>query len=384
MGCPPSTPFLGFMGATVGQILDIVEKQAPAALAYSWDKVGLLIGSLGQQVSRLVVALEASPEVLQGAVTVGAQMVLSHHPLLFKPLERFCPDNPLERAICYAIKHDLAVAAAHTNLDAARDGLNAYLAQLLGLTETEPLEVTRTEALLKLIVFVPVGYEDQVREALCGVGAGVIGLYSHCSFLAKGLGTYKPLLGARPWQGGVQELNRASESRLEVLLPEPLLGSALQQLRTAHPYEEVAYDLYPLKNRGQALGIGRVGQWPEPRPFGQVVDELKQIFRTPRIKIAGRPPAAVKRVALCGGSGGELIPLARQKGADIFITGDLRYHQAVPWIQENMALLDLGHYATEVVFMPEWGRRLEADLASASLPVEVIPDSWGEDPFRYI
>jgi dinuclear metal center YbgI/SA1388 family protein len=372
------------MGANVDQILGLVSKLAPVELAYAWDRVGLLIGSPGQEVKKLVVALEASEAVLRGAKAVGAQMVLSHHPLLFQPLERFCLDKPVERAVAFAIKHDLAVAAAHTNLDIAHDGLNAYLAHELGLTRSEPLEITRNEPLIKLSVFVPVGYEDGVREAICRAGGGTIGKYSHCSFLVRGQGTYKPLQGAQPWRGLVAELNRAAESRLEVVVPEGLLSAALEQLKAVHPYEEVAYDLYPLKNQGITLGIGRVGEWRQPRPFDQVTAELKQIFRIPHIKMTGKPPGLVKRVAVCGGSGGELISQAREKGADIYITGDIRYHQAIPWAEENMAILDLGHYATEVLFIPEWGRRLEAGLRAASLPVEVVIDAWGKDPFCHI
>ncbi len=384
MGCRASTPFLIIMGVQVEHILAVVGQQAPTALAYSWDRVGLLIGSLRQEVKKLVVALEASEPVLRGAKAVGAQMVLSHHPILFQPVERFCPDKPLERAIAYAIKQDLAVAAAHTNLDIAQDGLNAYLAQVLGLTRPEPLEITRTEPLIKLTVFVPVGYEDQVREAICRAGGGMIGNYSQCSFAVRGQGTYRPGEAARPWRGLVSELSRAAESRLEVVVPEGSVSAALEQLQAVHPYEEVAYDLYPLKNQGLTMGIGRVGEWPQPRPFEAVTAELKQIFRTSCIKMTGKPPSLVKRVAVCGGSGGELISQAREKGADIYITGDIRYHQAVPWAEETMAILDLGHFATEVLFIPEWGRRLEAGLKAASLSVEVVVDVLGQDPFAFI
>jgi putative NIF3 family GTP cyclohydrolase 1 type 2 len=171
---------------------------------------------------------------------------------------------------------------------------------------------------------------------------------------------------------------------LEVLVPEGLVAAALEQLKAAHPYEEVAYDLYPLQNQGLGLGIGRVGEWTQPRPFDQVVADVKQLFRTSLIKMTGKPPTLVKRVAVCGGSGGELISQAREKGAEVYLTGDIRYHQAVPWAGEDMAILDLGHYATEVLFIPEWGRRLEASLKAASLPVEVVVDTWGRDPFTYL
>jgi putative NIF3 family GTP cyclohydrolase 1 type 2 len=162
------------------------------------------------------------------------------------------------------------------------------------------------------------------------------------------------------------------------------VATALEQLKKVHPYEEVAYDLYPLKNQGIPLGIGRVGEWAQPRPFAEVIAALKKIFRTPHLKMTGTPPGLIRRVAVCGGSGGDLISLARQKGAELYVTGDIRYHQAVPWAEENMAILDLGHYATEVLFMPEWGRRLEASFTAAAMPVEVIIDTWGKDPFQYV
>ena len=230
----------------------------------------------------------------------------------------------------------------------------------------------------------PVGYEDRIREAISRVGAGIIGNYSDCAFSVRGQGTYKPGAGAQPWRGVVAELSRVAESRLEVVVPEGLISAALAEVKAAHPYEEVAYDLYPLKNQGLTFGIGQVGEWTEPRPFERLLAELKQLFKIPCIKMIGKPPGLIKRVAVCGGSGGDFISRAREKGADIYLTGDIRYHQAVPWCEENMAILDLGHYATEVLFIPEWGRRLEADLKTASLPVEVVVDTWGKDPFVYI
>ncbi len=371
------------MPATVRDILSLVEKQTPAVLAADWDRVGLQLGSPQQPVQRLLVALEPTCPVIQEAVAAGAQMLLTHHPLLFQAVQQLNPDNPLHRPIALAIKHDLAVAAAHTNLDAATDGLNAYLAQLLGLSNPEPLARTRTEPLIKLAVFVPVGYEDRVRQAVCQAGAGLIGNYSHCTFQVRGQGTYLPLAGARPWQGTAAVLNRAEEIRLEVVLPEGLVPAAVANLKAVHPYEEVAYDLYPLANAGVSYGFGRIGTWPAPRPFGEVVAELKRLFHLDRLKIAGKPRPAVQRLAVCGGSGGDLIPRAWEQGADLYLTGDVRYHQAAPFAQEEMAIIDLGHYATEVLFIPEWGRRLQAGLQAAGLNVAVTVAAKDTDPFSY-
>lgn len=372
------------MTATVYDILTLVGKQAPEGLAADWDRVGLLLGSPRQPVECLLVALEATPAVLEEALTAGAQMLLTHHPLLFQPIKRLNPDNPLDRPIALAIRHDLAVAAAHTNLDAAADGLNAYLAQLLGLSRAEPLTVTRTQPWLKLTVFVPVGYEDRVREAICQAGGGEIGNYSHCTFQVRGQGTYLPLAGTRPWRGTTASLQRAAEVRLEVVLPEALAPAAVSRLKAVHPYEEVAYDLYPLANPGIAYGFGRIGEWSSPRSFSEVVGELKRLFQQNRLKISGKPRSRVQRVAICGGSGGDLIPLAWEKAAELYITGDVRYHQVVPFAQEEMAIIDLGHYATEAVFIPEWGRRLEADLEAAGLQVAVKVAEADADPFRFL
>ncbi|MFP3868906.1 MAG: Nif3-like dinuclear metal center hexameric protein [Desulfobacteraceae bacterium] len=372
------------MAATVKQILALVEAQAPASLALAWDRVGLQVGHPEQEVNTLVVALEPSEAVLQGAAEIGAQMVLTHHPVLFHPLECLRWDTPIGRQLRLAIKHNLALAAAHTNLDIAEHGLNDFLAQALELDRIHILQETHADGWYKLVVFVPIGYEDQVRQALFDDRAGVIGRYANCSFATRGEGTYRPLAGAQPFRGEVAVLSRASESRLEVLVPESRLAGAVERLKAAHPYEQVAYDLYPLKNQGLSLGLGRVGEWLEPRPWGQVIQHLKALFRVSIIKAVGQPPEMVKKVALCGGSGGDLIEAAWQQGAEVYISGDIRYHQAVPWALAKMAILDLGHYATESIFMPAWGQRLQERLDQEGLGVKVVIDPWGKDPFYYL
>lgn len=371
------------MGVTVKQILSLVEEQAPVALALDWDRVGLQIGYPDQQVDTLVVALEPAEAVIQGALEVGAQMVLTHHPLFFRPLDQIRLDTAPGRIISLALKHGLALASAHTNLDIAPDGLNSFLAQTLELTRVEVLEKTTSDNWLKLAVFVPLGYEDRVRQGLFSVGAGIIGHYSHCSFATRGQGTYQPEVGANPWRGDNETLSRVEESRLEVLLPESRLPAVLTHLQAVHPYEEVAYDLYPLKNPGVTLGLGRIGELSAPRPFLQFVQQLKAVFGVTVIKVAGNPPDLVQRIAVCGGSGGDLIGRARQKGADVLVSGDIRYHQAVPWALEKMAICDAGHYATEAAYIPAWADRLEKALAKNNLEVEVIRDLWGKDPFQY-
>ena len=371
------------MPATIQDILSVLEKQAPPVLAADWDRVGLQLGSPRQPVTRLAVALEATLPVLQAAEQAQVQALLTHHPLLFQPLTALDPDHPLHQPLVFALRHHIAVAAAHTNLDAAADGLNDYLARRLGLEGSEPLAPTYTEPWVKLTVFVPVGYEDRVRPALCQAGGGRLGNYSCCTFQVRGQGTYRPLAGAHPWQGDPGVLNRAEEVRLEIILPQSLAPEAVAQLQAVHPYEEVAYDLYPLANPGRVFGFGRIGTWPTPRPWADLVQELKRLFGTDRLRLIGQPAAMIQRVAVCGGSGGDLIPAAWKKGAELYLTGDVRYHQAVPWATSPLAIVDLGHFATEAIFIPEWGRRLQADLLAAGLAVEVIVLA-ADDPFHSV
>jgi len=372
------------MAATVQQILAVVEEQAPPSLALAWDRIGLQIGSRNREVHTLAVALEPSVNVVSGALTAGAQMLLTHHPLLFQPLDRLDPDTPLGKVVRLAVQHDLAVAAAHTNLDVAPHGVNDYLAQVLELENIRVLEETGRDGWLKLAVFVPLGYEDRVRQALCDDRVGVIGPYSQCSFSMRGEGTFLPEAGAHPFQGQTGHLNRVPESRLEVLLPASRMSHVISRLRAAHPYEEPAFDLYPLSTPGLSQGLGRIGEWDPPRRFSEVLPRLKEIFHTPTIKLAGQPPAAIGTVALCGGSGGELLSLAAARGVDLFLSGDLRYHQVAPWSSAPLAICDLGHYATEALFIPVWVQDLKVRLAAAGLEVTVILDRWGGDPFTYV
>ncbi len=369
------------MAAELKDILACLDAAWPFSWAVPEDRVGLQVGSPHRSVQRLLVALEVSPAVVAEAVELGAELLLTHHPLLYSPLKELREDRPGGSLLAALLRAGLAAAACHTNLDLAPGGLNDYLADRLGLLEVEPLSQVSQDPFLKLAVFVPVGYEDRVRAALFDEQVGVIGRYSHCSFAARGQGTYLPEAGARPFQGEVARLNRAEEVRLEVLLPESRLPGALARLRAAHPYEEVAYDLYPLKNPGPALGFGRLGRFPEPRDWPEVAALLKRLFGVPAFRIWGRPPARVSRVAVLGGSGGDLIAVARERGAELYITGEVRHHQAVPGFGDGFCIAEVGHFASEAVFMPAWAEQVGQLLAQRGLAVEVSAARREEPPF---
>ena len=371
------------MSAPLHEIMARLDAHWPFTWAVGGDRVGLMVGNPASRVETVLVALEVSAPVVAAARAKEAQLLLTHHPLLYQPLSAVREDQPLGELVAGLIRGGIAHAACHTNLDVAPEGVNDYLARLLELEETEVLEETGREELYKLTVMVPAGYEDRVRRALADDQVGVIGHYAHCTFATRGQGTFLPLEGARPFRGQVATLSRAAESRLEVLVPASSLAGAIARLQAAHPYEEPAYDLYPLRNPGPSRGFGRIGNWPEPRPFSRVVDRVKEIFGVESIKIWGRPPDAVQRLAVCSGSGGDLITAAWKRGAQVYLTGEVRHHQATPGTGGKFAVLEVGHFASEVVFMPEWGRQLRGHFADAGLKVKVEV-AREEAPFTFL
>jgi dinuclear metal center YbgI/SA1388 family protein len=359
------------MAATVKDILACLDAAYPFAWALPEDRVGLQVGDPGASVDNILVALEASLPVVAEAQARGAQLLLTHHPLLYQPVTAIREDQAAGKLLAAILRAGLTVISCHTNLDLAPSGLNEHLAERLGLTEVEVLSPVRRDPWLKLAVFVPAGYEEQVRAALLDDRVGVIGRYSHCSFAARGQGTYRPREGARPFRGEMDALYRAEESRLEVLVPERLLPAALARLKAAHPYEEVAYDLYPLANPGPALGFGRVGLWPQAVSWAEALARVKAAFGVPGVRVWGAPPAQVSRVAVCGGSGGDLIREAGEAGTDLYVTGEVRHHQAVPGAGENPAIMEVGHFMSEVVFMPAWADELARSFRNRGLEVTV-------------
>jgi dinuclear metal center YbgI/SA1388 family protein len=360
------------MSAALQDILNLLESRYPSAWAVTGDRVGLEVGDPGQRITAILVALEATPAVVAEADQRGAQLLLTHHPLLYRPLAEVREDQPGGRLLAALIRARLAMVSCHTNLDIAPGGINDYLAQRLELTGVEVLSPTTRDPWYKLVVFVPTDYEDRVRQALGDAGLGVIGRYSHCAFASPGQGTYRPLPGAEPFQGEVGQLARAQESRLEMLAPESLLPEALARLHETHPYDEVAYDLYPLRHPGTPLGLGRLGAWPEPRPFSQVMAAAKEIFGVDRVQVWGQAPQHVQRLALCSGSGGDLLAEAQGRGAQMYLTGEVRHHQVPPGLGEDFAVAAVGHFASEVVFMEPWAQQLRELFQEAEVGLEVM------------
>lgn len=371
------------MSVKCQDICEAIEKWAPKYLAEDWDNVGLQVGDLRQSVARLLVALDVTPEVIRQAKELGVNMVVSHHPLLFRPLKNVCVGSTIGTIVTDVIKHDIAVYSAHTNLDSAKAGVNDLLAEKIGLGDLEILDTGYREKLVKLTVFVPVGYETALRIAMTEAGAGWIGNYSHCTFLSKGMGTFFPQEGTNPFVGTQGELEQVEEYRLETIVREKQVHKIIAAMLKVHPYEEVAYDIYPLLNTGTCFGLGRIGQLAEPLTVEALAHKLKADLRCSAIRVAGNLAQEVQQVALCGGSGASLIDKAKSAGADVYITGDLKYHEVQEAIAAGLTIIDAGHFATEQLIVPAIARYLKAYAQEQGWNLEIYTAEERE-PFNFV
>lgn len=365
-------------------ILTLLERLAPPSLAESWDNVGLMVGALQTETPKVVLALDPTPEAIRSAYQAGARVLVTHHPLIFRPLTRLDLADPTASAAALALELKVTVLAAHTNLDQAPDGVSWVLARALELESVEVLDPAAPHDHSKLVVFVPIGYEREVREALFKAGAGRIGAYGGCSFAGRGEGTFLPSEEARPFLGRVGRLERAAESRLEVLVENRLLPEAVEAMIEAHPYEEVAYDVYSLASRPGPVGMGCFGRLKKSLNFMDFVDIVQSKLEIKRARIGGRLPETVEGVAVVGGSGGGYVARAHSRGAQVLVSGDLGYHQAREAEALGLGLIDAGHFATERPVVKDLARRLSrlAEEAGMSVVFEIL--SREEDPWRVV
>jgi len=323
-------------------VINLIEKLAPKGLAEEWDNIGLQVGNSEAVVNKLAVCLDLTAEILEQAIAQGVNMVVTHHPLIFKPLKKISLLTPLGKRIARIIQKELTVYSAHTNLDITWGGINDVLAERLGLVETEVLLPTGQENLYKLVVFVPKGYENLVKEALAVNGAGGLGNYSHCFFQTGGTGNFKPLEGATPFLGSVGKVEEAEEYRIETVVTEKYLKKALSAMLKAHPYEEVAYDLYLLANEGKKTGLGRIGYLSQSLSLGEFAARVKDALNIKNLRLVGDEKKQVRKVAVCCGSGGNLVSLAAFKGAQVLLTGEVKYHEARDAQDSNLSVIDAG------------------------------------------
>jgi len=331
------------------QIKDIVnyfEEIAPVSLQESYDNSGLLIGNYKTEVTGILITLDVTEEVIQEAVELGANLIVAHHPLIFSGLKRLNGNNYIEKTVIKAIKNDIAVYAAHTNLDnVIKSGVNTKICEKLGLTDVKILSPLKNR-LNKIVVFVPEDYVEKVRSAIFDAGAGVIGNYDSCSFNTNGTGTFRAGENANPFVGEKDKLHKENEVRVETIVPDFLTNKVISAIKNSHPYEEAAYDIYNLQNKWEQAGAGMVGKLSEPVDEMEFLKKIKDIFGAGVVKYTQLRNVPVKKIAVCGGAGSFLLKDAINSGADVFITADFKYHQFFD-AENRIIIADVGHFESE-------------------------------------
>jgi dinuclear metal center YbgI/SA1388 family protein len=367
----------------LSDIVGIINKKFPFSLAEEWDNVGLQLGDPTAEVTRIMVALDPLPQVITSALDHHCNLLVTHHPLIFSPLHQITSSTSTGASILKAAQGNLALLAMHTNYDIAAEGLNDLLASKIGLEHTRPLKVTGRDHLVKLVVFVPEEHLTTVRTALLP-HAESIGNYRDCSFSSAGEGTFFPLEGAQPTIGVVGQQCIVAEQRLELMVRHDLLPKAIRVLLAVHPYEEPAYDCYPLLNEAPPLGLGRIGSLAEPVPLAAWATEVAHQLGCKSIRFVGEPSRLIKKIALCSGSGASLLRDAIRSGADLLLTGDIKYHEAREAESQGLALVDAGHFGTEALMVSDIRDFLDNALTQAGHCVEIFRADCEQDPFKTI
>lgn len=329
----------------IQDITSLLENTAPLSLQEDYDNAGLLTGKLSWECTGVLVSLDATEEIVEEAIEKKCNLIIAHHPIVFKGLKKITGKNYVEQTIISAIKNDIAIYAIHTNLDNIISGVNGKIADLLGLKNRRILS-PKSELLKKLAVFVPVAGKEKLLDALFVAGAGNIGNYSECSFSTAGSGSFKAGMDTNPYVGNRGERHFEEEVKVEVIFPMWLQGQVLQAMRSVHPYEEIAYDIYGLNNIYEQTGSGIIGELESSIEESELLDQLKRIFKIPVIRHTAFTGKVVKKVAICGGAGSFLTQAARLAGADIYITADVKYHEFFD-AEGQLLLADIGHFESE-------------------------------------
>ena len=341
------------MTARLADVIAALEAAYPRGLAQDWDAVGLVCGDPDDDVASVLVAVDPVPATVDEALHTGAQLLVTHHPLLLRGVHGVGADTPKGALVHRLVRGGAALFTAHTNADAADPGVSDALADALGLVVEGPLEGVPSAPLDKVVTFVPVGPAiTAVHEAMAAAGAGAIGDYSHCAFASAGTGQFKPLAGAHPAIGRVGKLERVAETRLEMVLPRGRRAAVLAALRSAHPYEEPAFDVFELADLPSSQGLGRVGKLPEVEPLHAFADRVAAALPNTvwGVRAAGDPERSVRRIAVCGGAGDSVLGAAVAAGVDAYVTADLRHHPASEHVlaqPDGPALVDVAHWASE-------------------------------------
>lgn len=331
-------------------LIKVIEEKYPTNLAYDWDNVGLLVGDWDSEINKVLVSIEANEKLIEEAIENDIDLIVTHHPFIFSKIKRITTSELKGKLIHKLIKNDIAIYSMHTNFDIANEGLNDYFMSLLGIEKSEILDVTYSEQLYKLAVYVPKDYADTVRLKMCEAGAGFIGNYSHCSFNIDGKGTFMPKEGTNPFIGAINSLETVEEIKVETVVPKKVLNSVLNEMLKSHPYEEVAYDLYKIENKGEVFGLGRIAKLDKKMNLEELAQLVKEKLNMNYIRVVGDLNSDITKIAVVTGSGSSYVKDAKKSGAQVLITGDLKYHEAQDASDIGMNIIDCGHFESEYIF----------------------------------
>ncbi|MFD2515687.1 Nif3-like dinuclear metal center hexameric protein [Pontibacter locisalis] len=334
------------MITTIQEVTQLLEQLAPLSYQENYDNAGLQTGNAKEEVRGVLVTLDCTEDVVEEAIEKGCNLIVAHHPVIFKGLKSLTGRTYVERTIIKAIQHNIAIYASHTNLDSVLNGVNTKIANKLGL-QNQKILVSKPQTLMQLVAFVPIPETEKVLAALHSAGAGNIGEYSNCSFQVQGTGRFKPSDKANPTIGESGKPEEVQEHRIEVVFPAYLQNKIMAALKEAHPYEEVAHYLYSLENRNQEVGIGMIGELSEELSKDDFLNYLKYRMQLEGVRYTETDSIGIKKVAVCGGAGSFLIKDALRQGADAFVTGDVKYHEFFD-SEGKILIADIGHYESEV------------------------------------
>ncbi len=327
------------------QIIRFFEELAPLQLQESYDNSGLIIGSENSEINSILITLDVTEEVVDEAISKKAQLVIAHHPIVFSGLKKITGRNYVERTIIKAIKNNIAIYAAHTNLDSITGGVNSKICEKIGLQNSKVLQPLKGQ-LKKLVTFIPTEHANKVKEAIFAAGAGSIGNYDSCGYNLEGTGSFRGNENTNPFVGEKGQIHYEKEIRFETIFPGYLQHKVISELLNSHPYEEVAYDIYPLENSFEKTGMGMIGTLPEEKTEKEFLELLKKTFKTGVIKHTKLKNRPVKKVAVCGGAGSFLLNNAIAAKADFFVSGDFKYHQFFD-AENKIVIADIGHFESE-------------------------------------
>jgi dinuclear metal center YbgI/SA1388 family protein len=356
----------------IAEIIEQLEIWAPPDLAEEGDPIGLQVGDRSRDVKKICVTVDTSPRIIEYALEMEADLIVAHHPLIYKPLKVLTPEEIAADRVIKLVKAGAALYVMHTNYDTAPAGINDILAELLGVVGCKPLTNRRQDSFYKIVTFIPGEAVESVRNAMAESGAGRIGQYTHCSFRVSGMGSFVPLPMADPYVGDVGKLAEVEEYRLEMICAESWLDSVVEAMIEKHPYDEAAYDLYQLANDPIIYGYGRVGTLEHEMSLKDFAEKVRTDLDVKCLKVEGDFKKPVRKVAVLGGGGSSHFKDALSAGADVFVTGDTRHHDVLDANAYGLAMIDAGHFETERPGMIAITHRLKNNYAGCGMEIHYI------------